>query len=119
MLFGISFTAKPGKEAELETTVQGDALLRQAAEAMGATFDCLLAQGNRYTLVYEFPRAEPEEARARVLDAFNAPGVQDALRHMAPRLGDPFDPEDATSFAAWVQRHKVRIVAEVHREGAR
>lgn len=116
MLFGISFTSKPGQEAALERAVQDDALLHHAAEAMGATFDCLLAQGNRYTLVYHFPHADAQEARVRVLDAFRAPGVPEALQRMVGHLGDPFDAEDATSFAAWVQRHKVRIVAEEHRE---
>ncbi|HEV8361325.1 MAG TPA: hypothetical protein VGR28_12810 [Candidatus Thermoplasmatota archaeon] len=114
MLFGIAFASRPGQEAALEAATQDEALLENAAAAMGATFDALVVKGNQFALLYDFPAVDAMEARQRVLAAFDAPGVQQALRRMAPLLGDPFDPEDATSFAAWVQRHKLRVVQEAH-----
>ena len=137
MLFGITFATRPGREAEVEALCGGEAFLRHAAEAMGAIFDALFVKGNNFTLLYDFQGVTPAEtsrdqrdlmgdadlldasvARERVLALFQDERVHGALRKLAPLIGDPFDPEDATSFAAWVQRHKVRVLAEEHRSRA-
>jgi hypothetical protein len=133
LLFGITFATRPGREAEVEALCRGDAFLRHAADAMGAIFDALFVKGNTFTLLYDFPGIDPEEAgrdafdlmdaedldaslaRERVLALFEDERVRAALRKLAPLLGDPFDADDATSFAAWVQRHKVRVLAEERR----
>jgi hypothetical protein len=137
LLFGITFATRPGREAEVEALCGGEAFLHHAAEAMGAIFDALFVKGNNFTLLYDFPGVTAGEtsrdqrdlmgegdlldaslARERVLALFLDDRVRAALRKLAPLIGDPFDPEDATSFAAWVQRHKVRVLAEEHRNHA-
>jgi len=84
------------------------------AEQMGAVTDALFVQGNRFTRVYSFPEGDPTTVRERVLAAHQAPEFLDTLRRAAPMLSDPFDPEDPTSLAAFVQRHKMRVVLEAH-----
>jgi hypothetical protein len=113
-LFGISFTARPGKEAELERLLADEGLTRLAAERMGARTEALFVQGNRFTQVFEFAQGGAVEARSRFLAVEESPEFRDLWRRVAPLLSDPFDPEDATSFAAFVQRHKLRLAAEAH-----
>ncbi|MCA1813354.1 MAG: hypothetical protein LC624_05310 [Halobacteriales archaeon] len=116
MLFGISFTARPGKEAELERVLHDEPASRLAAERMGASMDALFVQGNRFTRVWEFPDGQGDEAavRARVLYAMAVPEFHAVLVRAGPLLQDPFDPEDPTTLAAFVQRHKMRPLLEVH-----
>jgi hypothetical protein len=114
VLFGISFTARPGKEHELEQVLADAHATRLAAQRMGATLDALFVQGNRFTRIYEFPDAQGDLAavRARVLEAQQAPEFEELLRKAAPLLQDPFDPDDPTTIAAFVQRHKLQLLVE-------
>lgn len=115
-LFAISFAARPGKEAELERALRDEEAARLAAASMGASMDALFVQGNRFTRVWEFPDGQGDEAavRARVLRALEVPEVHAMLARIAPLVQDPFDPDDATTLAAFVQRHKLRPLVEVH-----
>jgi len=114
VLFAISFTARPGKEAELERVLTNQAVTEHAAAHMGARLDALFVQGNRFTRIYEFPDGTGDlaEVRARVLAAQQSPEFHDLLRVAAPLLQDPFDPEDPTTVAAFVQRHKLQLLVE-------
>ena len=117
MLFGISFTARPGKEASLERVLSDRDTIRRVAAHMGATLEAVFLQGSRFTEVFDLPGAEPALARSRVLAAHAQPEVRSFLQQFAPLLDDPFDPEDPTSFAAWLQRHKLRLVVDARMPG--
>lgn len=112
MLFGVSFTARPGKEAELERTLSDKEVIRRVTEHMGATLEAVFVQGSRFTEVFDLPGAEPVIARDKLLRAHGQPEVHAFLARLAPLLDDPFNPDDPTSFAAWVQRHKLRLVVD-------
>lgn len=113
MLFGISFTARPGKEAELEQVLAEPGVIRLAAERMGASLEAVFVQGSRFTQVFDLPdAATPGQLRERILRAHDDPEVRALLRRAAPLLDDPFEPEDPTSFAAFVQRHRLKVVVD-------
>ena len=115
MLFALSFTARPGAEAELERILADEGLSRLAAERMGATLDAMFVQGNRFTQVFEFPPGtDAQAARTRILAVHQAEEFRAMLRRAAPLLSNPFDADDPSAFAAFVQRHKLRVVAEAH-----
>lgn len=110
MLFGITFTAKPGKENELEKVLSDKDTIRRVTEHMGATLEAVFLTGNRFVEVFDLPHRQAALARDKVLKAHGQPEVQAFLARLAPLLDDPFHPEDPTSFAAWLQRHKLRLV---------
>jgi hypothetical protein len=112
LLFGISFTARPGKEADLERVLSDLNVIRRVASHMGCTLEAVFLQGSRFTEVFDMPGAEPTLARSRILSAFGQTEVQEFLRQFAPLLDDPFIADDPTSYAAWIQRHKIRLVVD-------
>lgn len=115
LLFAISFTAKPGREGALESILCDPGLVRRTAERMGASLDAVFVQGNRFTQVYDIPDADQRDVRARVLAAQDTPELRDMLKAAAPMLDDPFDPDDPTSVAAFIQRHKLKLIAAARR----
>jgi hypothetical protein len=112
MLFALSFTGKPGKENALQAVLGDLETIRRVAALMGATLEAVFLQGSRFTEIFDLPGAQPTLARSRLLEAHGHPEVHSFLERIAPLLDDPFDPEDPTSFAAWVQRHKLRLVVD-------
>lgn len=118
MLFGITFTAKPGKENELEKVLSDKDVIHRVTEHMGATLEAVFLSGSRFVEVFDLPDRQAAIARDKILRAHAQPEVKAFLERLAPLLDDPFHPEDPTSFAAWLQRHKMRLVFDA-RIGAR
>lgn len=110
MLFGITFTAKPGKENELEKVLSDKEVIHRVTEHMGATLEAVFLSGSRFVEVFDLPDRQAAIARDKILRAHGQPEVKAFLERLAPLLDDPFHPEDPTSFAAWLQRHKMRLV---------
>lgn len=108
----MSFTARPGKEADLDRVLSDKEVVRSVTAHMGATLEAIFVQGSRFTEIFDVPGAAPTIARSRLLEAHGQPEVHAFLRRFAPLLDDPFQPDDPSSFAAWVQRHKLRCIVD-------
>lgn len=75
MLVGFSFEAKPGKAEELEAPLSDPERARTMTEALGATRNIMVWQGDRMVRVLGFPAGTTPIPMAEVAERDPSPGL--------------------------------------------
>lgn len=111
MLVAFSFTAKPGKEKEMEALLANPEAGRAVAKALGASRNMLFFRDGRMVRVLEFQDGAPRRTMTDLMR--EDPRVADFLRRLAPLIEGGFDPGDPASLDAFNQRVAYRVVYDV------
>jgi hypothetical protein len=111
MLVGFSFTAKPGKAAELERVLNNERVTRKLMQAMGAKRNTLFWQGDRMVRIVELPDgAGPVDVAAL---ARADPEIAAFLRAIGPLAEPGFDLDAPETLAAFNKAIVMRQVFDL------
>lgn len=111
MLVGVSFRARPGREADLEALLSDPDGGLRVARTVGATRNVLFWQGDRMVRVLEFPDDATPVSMAEA--ARRDPDVAAFLAAVGRLTEPPFDPTVPGSLEAFSLGAALRLVYDV------
>lgn len=111
MLVGFSFKAKPGKNKELQALLDDPERGRAMAEALGATRNLLLWQGDRMIRVLEFPEGTTPTPMEEIAE--RDPEARAFLARVGELAEPGFDVDDPETLEAFSEAASLRLVYDV------